>query len=267
MLFMVLTLSGICNLMSVFVLDRVIHYRDHIRHVEKIFPNQGLQIVSSDLINSLDGPPIGAFVGGGLVRYWLLPSDFPYLIANWGGIEEKCTTTLKRFDNTVIASGSDFVIINAGFCGIVTAVRSGGSVPNTLQSNILCLEKMVETAKANNVFPILSTLTPVRPRFIFSHLKMGDYSWAHKSSENKAIDQFNELIQKLSQEKDIPFIDFHEALSDPKGQLNRRYAISDGEHLNHDGYAFLTQFLQKELIRIFAAYRPEYNPIPQKKTG
>lgn len=266
-LLIALAFSGLCNAVSLLVLDRTIHYRDHIRHIEKIFPNKGLQIVSSDLISTLDGPPIGAFIGGSLVRYWLLPSDFPHLIINWGGIEEKCTTTLRRFDNTVIAARSDFVIINAGFCGLVTAVRSGGSLPDILGSNILCLDKMVETAQAHHVLPILSTLSPVRPRFLFSHLKIVDYSWAHKAAENAAINQFNSLIQKLSQAKDIPLIDFHKALSDPQGQLHRRFAISDGEHLNHDGYAFLTQFLEKELSRIFSANRPEFNSTLQKKTG
>jgi lysophospholipase L1-like esterase len=254
-----LIFSFLGNLISIVLLDRTIHYRDTIRFVERIFPNKGLHLVRTHLIKQVDGPPLISLVGGSLIRYWLLPPDFPFLIANWGAIEENCQATLDRFDRTVVDTGAELVLINAGYCNLVTAVRTGEFGPHVLTSNLRCLEEMVETAQAQQVIPILSTLTPVRPRFLFPHLKIGDYSWAHKAAENRAINQYNLMIQDLSREKNIPLIDFHAALSDTDGELIRRYAISDGEHLNPEGYQHLTRFLKKELTRIISLLRPEIN--------
>jgi lysophospholipase L1-like esterase len=257
--------SGIVNLLLMVVVDRAFHYRDSIGHLENSFFNEGIRLVDKKQIRATDISPLGAFVGGGLVRYWFLPADFPFRIANWGGVEEKCQTTLKRFDDTVISSGSDFVLINAGFCDIVTAVRFDRSVSDTISSNIEYLEQMVEIADDHNIIPVLTTLTPVRPRFLLSHLKALDYSWAHKASENKAIQKYNKRIRELSRKTTTPLIDFHGALSDEDGLLRQEYAISDGEHLTYSGYGYLNGFLKSELLRIFPPSKSPFDTDPENQ--
>ncbi len=248
---LLLTLSLAGNVISLFFADKMLHYREFVRYIDTSFPNEGVRLADSGAVNSANIENLGVFIGGNMPRYWFFPSDFPYHISNRSGVEETITDTLKRFEETVVRAGADFVIVNAGFCNIVTAVRQGRDPEPVIEGNFMILRQLADLARQNNIIPILSSLPPVRPRFLLPHLKMIAYSAKYKDGENKAIAQFNMLVQKYCEENHLFFIDFHKALSDEKGQLIRQYSITDGEHLNHKGYIYLSDFLKSELDRIF----------------
>jgi len=250
-LILILAVSLAGNVIALFFADKMLHYREFVRYIDTSFPNEGVRLADSAAVRSANIENLGVFIGGNLPRYWFFPSDFPYFIANRSGVEETITDTLKRFDETVISAGADFVIVNAGFCNIVTAVRQGRDPASVIEKNFGVIRQITDLARQNSIVPILSSLPPVRPRFLLPHLKMVDYSAKYKHGENRAIAQFNTLLQKYCEENHLFFIDFHKALSDDKGELIREYSITDGEHLNHKGYVYLSGFLRSELDRIF----------------
>jgi len=53
--------------------------------------------------------------------------------------------------------------------------------------------------------------------------------------ENKDILKFNQLLQELTNEKGLVYIDLHQKLVDGAGLLNEKYTF-DGIHLNGDAY-------------------------------
>ncbi|MEZ4526973.1 MAG: hypothetical protein R2941_13740 [Desulfobacterales bacterium] len=163
----VLLISIGCNVISLFIFDKMLHYREVVRYIDASFPNEGVRLVSSADLHSANIENLGVFVGGNLPRYWFFPADFPYHIANRSGVEETMTDTLKRFEETVIRAGADFVIINAGFCNLVTAVRQGRAPEPVIEENFRIIKEIAEIARQNNIVPILSTLPPVRPVFCF----------------------------------------------------------------------------------------------------
>ena len=245
-----LFISILGNFIGLYVLDKALYYWDFIRYVEREYPNEGLHLRNSGEIRSANVDKLGVFIGGSLVRYWFLPDEFPMHIVIKGGIEEKISTTYERFGDTVIKAGTDYVLINAGFCEIHTAVHSGRDAMPVIEKNFEYAKKIVAQSRANKIVPILTTLTPVRPRFLFPRMRRLDYSARHKREENEALEAFNDLLRNLSKEEGIALIDFHRAFSDEKGELIRRYAVTDGEHLNYEGYIFLSQFLKEELEKI-----------------
>jgi lysophospholipase L1-like esterase len=120
---------------------------------------------------------------------------------------------------------------------------------------------MVSLAQQSGISPILTTLTPVGPRFLFPYLRRGEFSWKNKEAENEAIQEFNNLLRNYARKNEIPLIDFHKALTDANGILIRRYSIVDGEHINHEGYALLSLFLQKNLEAIFHNQKEKYGAV------
>ncbi len=245
-----------CNILALFMADKLIHYRQFIRHIDTSFPNEGLRLVASGDIRAAGLPNTGVFIGGNLPRYWFFPKDFSHHIVNKSGVEESISLTRQRFHDTVIRAGADFVLINAGFCNIVTAVRQGKDPSPMVQGNFEVIQDTVALAQTNSILPILSSLPPVRPRFLLPHTQKIEYSSKFKKEENAAIEQFNNLLRDYCREKQLAFIDFHKVLSDENRELIQKYAVTDGEHLNLAGYTFLTSFLEKELDSIF---RKSYN--------
>ncbi|MBU0754026.1 MAG: hypothetical protein KJ645_02735 [Planctomycetes bacterium] len=241
------------HLVGLVLLDKAMHYREKIRWIEEAFPNEGLRLLDPREINAVNLDRIGVFVGGGLPRHWFFPNDFPFRIANKSGMEESIATTLKRFDETVIQAGADFVLINAGFCDIYNAIQDDRDVLTVLEKNLDTTRRMVLQAKDHGILPIVTTLTPVRNRFLLPHLRALDYSSKNKAAENAAFREMNRRLLALSTGEKIPLIDFHKALCDEEGVLAHAYSLPDGEHIHLDGYRHLTGFLQQELERIFAA--------------
>lgn len=252
-LYLIPFISLLGNLFGFYLLDKTLHYRETNRFFEESFPNEGLHLVTAQDLTSANIDRLGIFVGGGLPRYWFIPNDFPFKIANRSGPEESISTTWSRFDETVIRSDADFVLINAGFCDIYNAIHDERDVVEVLDKTLDFTIKMAAKAKAHQILPILTTLTPVRGRFLLPHLKWFTYSTKHKTAENAAFREMNRRLLELSRTEGVPLIDFHKALCDEEGLLDLAYSLQDGEHLSLEGYHRLTDLLEEELERIFSS--------------
>jgi lysophospholipase L1-like esterase len=239
--------------MGLILLDKLLHYREYIRFLEDSFANQGLRLATPEAIAAAHVDPMGVLVGGSLPRLWFLPPDLPYPVANLAGLEEPVETTLARFDETAIATGARFAVVNAGFCDLFTAIRQGRDVDPVLDRIVAAMQAMLQKARSHGVRLVLTTLSPVRSRFLFPYLRFLDYSSRHKKEENAAYRELNRRIRALCERERVPLIDFYSVLADPDGRLVRDFSLPDGEHLNLNGYQRLGAFFSSELKRIFPA--------------
>lgn len=247
----ILCFSIIGNIVSVYVFDKALHYRQVIQQFEERNINEGLHLADSDEIRSAGVENLGAFVGGSLVKYWLVPRDFPFHIVNKGGIEEKISSTYERLDDTVVKTGAKWVLINTGFCEIHTAIHSDKDLmPVVVEQNFEYMKKIVSYLKKHDIKPIITTLTPVRPVHLLPYSQRIEIPFGKKAAENEAFVQYNNLLQSLAPEQNIPVIDLHKAMSDKDGKLIKKYSLTDGEHLNHQGYEHLSGILANELQAI-----------------
>jgi lysophospholipase L1-like esterase len=227
--------------------DRALHYREQIVHLEEGFYNEGLRLVDSRDIARPREKPVVACIGGSLFRYWHLPADGPVHFVNKGGVEEKTKTTLQRMEQTVLAVQADSVLINAGFCGIHTAVYSGGDIAATQRSIVQTTSEIVAKARKHGIEPVLTTLQPVRPRTVFPYTGWIEYDKEKKRRENEAIRTVNTMLRDFARSNDVRLIDFHAALVNDSGRLRKQLALQDGEHLNWRGYRELKEALSAEL--------------------
>ena len=245
-----LFLSFLANIVSLYVLDKALFYRSEITALEQRFPNQGIHLTTAVQTADADLHPSGVFLGGGLVRLWYLPPDLPIALSNQSGIEEKISVNYDKLLTFVVPSKVDYLILNGGFCEIHTAVNSGKAVEPVIQRNFQYLKKIVETTKQHHIIPVLTTLTPVRSRFLFPTSGLLEIPSEKKERENASLEQYNELIRTYAADNKIALIDFHDVMKDGSGALKKEFAITDGEHINAKGYRFLNIFLKKELERV-----------------
>lgn len=234
-------------------LDRLLYYHGELGRLEELHPQEGLRLSRPEDVAKGRLKKLCACVGGSIFYYWFLPEGGNLHFANWGGLEEKARTTWERFPQTVLASGADYVLINAGFCEIHTAIHTGRPVEPVIENNVHLVQMMVESARENGVVPVVSTLSPVRPRFLFAHWKWGSLPSEKKERENQAIASYNERLREYCARQRIHLIDLHRALSDKKGYLRKDLAVLDGEHLTQRGYRFLDDVLVREMEKIVAS--------------
>ncbi len=241
------------NFFSLYILDKALFYRKNLNYIEQEFPNRGFHITSVSQMSHSGFDRTGVFIGGSLVKFWFLPHDLPVKLFNYGGSEEKIRTDYEKMEKDIKGSGVDYVFINSGFCEIHTAVNSGKNIDVVIKNNFILLKKIVEAAKADNIIPVVTTLTPVRPVFLFPY--SGWFSRglsANKAEENRAIEEYNRLIREYAQQKNLFLIDFHEALKGRDGLLAKKFSLTDGEHINIAGYNYLDNFLRKKVTRLKA---------------
>lgn len=245
--YLILCISVAANVASLYVLDKALFYRSEIITLEQNFPNQGIHVTTEQQMKDADLHPSGVFLGGGLVRLWYLPPDLPVILSNQSSIEEKISTNYEKMKAFVVSSKADYVFLNGGFCEIHTAVNAGRDVETVIKSNFEYLKNIVAMALQNNITPVLTTLTPVRPRFIFPTTGLLEIASVKKEQENEALEIFNGLIRKYASDNNINLIDFHTVMKDENGELKKEYSITDGEHLNARGYQFLNRFLKEQV--------------------
>jgi lysophospholipase L1-like esterase len=238
------------NFFSLYVLDKAFFYRKHLSYQEESFPNKGLHIRTAQELKKLGVPDTAAFIGGSFVKFWHFPDDMSLRISNQGGLEDKVSQDLEKMQHDIAGSGVDYVIINSGFCEIHNAVMKKGNVEMVIDNNFSILQQIVQLAEENDIIPVLSTLTPVRPVFLFPFTRMISIPSDKKDLENQAFEKYNSLIQSFANKNKLPLIDFHSVMKDEHGQLKKEFSITDGEHIDLEGYHFLNQFLRKELTRL-----------------
>ena len=240
------------SILGLLVLDKALFYREKISQDEQSFYNEGLRITNPEIIRSANFPHLGVILGGSLFRYWFLPLDGNLQLVNYGGLEEKIEDTYGKLKIVITDMHPEFVVINGGFCQIHTAVYSERDVKKAIDSNMYFLRLMINETKSNGVVPVLSSLTPVRPVYKLPYSGMMEIPSRKKTIGNDVIRTFNSKIEQLAQTENILFVDFHKVLVDETGQLHKDYALTDGEHLNRDGYQVLNEYLVSQLAALQA---------------
>lgn len=79
-------------------------------------------------------------------------------------------------------------------------------------------------------------------------------SGADKTYNNERINEFNELIKKMSLEKNLHYLDVHDGISDDEGALPDAAGL-DGIHLNKEYCKIWLEFLKRHTIRDYDKIR------------
>lgn len=240
------------NFFSLYLLDKALFLRKHIQQTENSFINQGIHLKTVEEASKAWIDQLGVFIGGSFVKFWYLPHDLPIMISNQGGMEEKIITDYQKLQNNIIGSGIDFLFINSGFCEIHTAINTGKDVDTVIDNNFSYLKKIVEDSVSNGITPVITTLSPIRPVFIFPYTKLFSISSEKKRKENKAIQKYNQMLRLYASDNMIYLVDFEKILADDQGFLKKEFSVTDGEHIDVEGYDYLDVFFKKTLIKILA---------------
>ncbi|MBU2628373.1 MAG: hypothetical protein KKE61_07140 [Proteobacteria bacterium] len=238
------------NFFSIYVLDKALFYRKNLTHIEQRFPNEGLHIRNVKKISTSGFDKIAVFIGGSFVKFWFFPEDLPVKIFNQGGLEEKISTDYDKLKEKIIGSNVDYLFINSGFCEIHTAIQSGKDPEDAINHNFELFKKIVQSALNDSIIPIITTLTPVRPVFLLPYSRLFSIGSDKKNQENKALEKYNNMIRNYAFDNNLFLIDFNAAVKDKEGLLKKEFSITDGEHLDIEGYHFLDNFLRQEITRI-----------------
>lgn len=245
--FLVFAISIAGNVGSLYLLDKALNYRAQLGHIESSYINRGMHIPYTTRMKKFQQTERGIIVGGSLVRYWILPNDFNFFLFVQGGLEEKAKETQKNFERHAVQSGASFALINVGFSEIHTAVQLHRELMPRVFESIDYIEQMVETCRRRGILPIVSTLSPVRPRFYFPYTKKFDYDAKVLDAQNEVIVEFNRRLRDYAQQNRVALIDLHKALVDESGRLKITLASEDGEHLTVQAYTYLSRYLELQL--------------------
>lgn len=238
------------NIFSLYVLDKALFYRKQLGHIEQSFFNQGVHVKTVPELSRTGIDPAGVFVGGSMIKFWFLPHDLPMAVSNQGGLEEKISVDFQKLTNEILGSGVDYLFINSGFCGIHNAINAGKDVNAVISRNMQYMEKITDTALGDGIIPVITTLSPVRPAFIFPNLKLFSRPSQKKQSENAAIQEYNQLLRQFAADRNLFLIDFEKALQNEKGFLKKQFSVTDGEHLDIPGYARLDAVFKDALTAL-----------------
>ncbi|MCA1786845.1 MAG: hypothetical protein LC657_12795 [Desulfobacteraceae bacterium] len=235
---------------SLYVLDKALFYRKQLGHIEQHFFNQGVHLKTVSALARTGIEPVGVFIGGSLVRYWFLPHDLPMAVSNQGGLEEKISVDFQKLTNGILGSGIDYLFINSGFCEIHTAVNTGRDVNAVIKNNMQYMKKITDAALADGITPVITTLSPVRPAFVFPAMKWVSRPSQKKQRENAAIQEYNQLLRQYAADRNLDVIDFEKALENEEGLLQKQFSVTDGEHLDIAGYARLNSVFKDALAAL-----------------
>ena len=101
------------------------------------------------------------------------------------------------------------------------------SLPHIL-GNIM---SMVELARANGIRPVLCSVLPAR-----------EFGWRKGLEPAAKICELNALIRAYAQKENIPYVDYHAAMSEPDGGMIEAYTY-DGVHPTEAGFDVMEKIL------------------------
>jgi len=178
--------------------------------------------------------PVAVLFGDSITRNWVRYDNDFLLAHNFQGRGIGGQTTLQmlaRFRPDVIELKPDYVCILAGINDIA---RNNGyiKVENTFRN----LVTMVELAQFNGIRPVLCTVLPA-----------SEIGWRREIGDPRPlIDELNTLIRQYAREKNLPLVDYHEAMKDAENALDQAY-VTDAVHPNVAGYKVMEKLLLEVL--------------------
>ncbi|WP_343486455.1 SGNH/GDSL hydrolase family protein [Allomuricauda sp. d1] len=137
---------------------------------------------------------------------------------------------LLRFRQDVIDLNPDIVVILAGTNDI--AGNTGAMTLVQIRDNI---HSMVELAKANEIVPIVCSVLPAY-----------DYPWRPGLQPNIKIPKLNDMLKKLAEEENVPYLDYFSAMADDRNGLPKKYA-DDEVHPTKEGYVIMEPLVEEAI--------------------
>lgn len=179
------------------------------------YPDYYLQ--KKDIFETLNHvePVDKVFVGDSITDHGEFQEYFPEeVVLNRGIGEDETKGVLNRIDEVVNRNPKE-VFILIGINDIQSKVEK-----DVFQKNI---EKVVDSFDKDSTTVVLQSILPINNKAF------------HNKISNGRVHQFNEVLQKIAEEKGIQYIDLHRHFEDEKGQLKKELTV-DGIHLNGKGY-------------------------------
>jgi lysophospholipase L1-like esterase len=139
---------------------------------------------------------------------------------------------LVRFRQDVIGLKPECVVIMCGINDI--GLNQGRISVENIMGNII---SMAELAKANNIKPLLCSVTPAA--------KIG---WRPQVTDTPdQVKRLNKLIEEYAKANKITYIDYYSALVDTDGASLKKEYARDEVHPNLAGYKVMEEILAKAL--------------------
>jgi lysophospholipase L1-like esterase len=176
-------------------------------------------------------------MGDSITEFWsqIQPAFFTNTSYINRGISGQTTPQmLIRFRPDVLNLHPDVVLILAGVNDI--AGNSGPTTNDAIFGNII---SMVELAKANGIKVILCSVLPAN-----------NFYWRPNNKASQTIIQLNQMIQLYAEENNIPYVDYHTAMTDSKNGLPIEFS-EDGVHPNLNGYQTMQPLLEKAVQKLY----------------
>ncbi|MFM1754657.1 MAG: hypothetical protein RLZZ236_1596 [Bacteroidota bacterium] len=176
-------------------------------------------------------------MGDSITEFWsqIQPAFFTNTSYINRGISGQTTPQmLIRFRPDVLNLHPDVVVILAGVNDI--AGNSGPTTNDAIFGNII---SMVELAKANGIKVILCSVLPAN-----------NFYWRPNNKASQTIIQLNQMIQLYAEENNIPYVDYHTAMTDSKNGLPIEFS-EDGVHPNLNGYQTMQPLLEKAVQKLY----------------
>ena len=173
------------------------------------------------------------FMGNSITEGWVkyVPTMFsgkPYIGRGIGG--QTTSQMLVRFHADVVALKPAVVVILGGTNDI-----AGNTGPSTLEMIEDNLQAMTETAQANGIRVVLSSVLPVF-----------DYPWKRGLTPAPKIVALNTWMKAYATRVGAVYLDYHAAMRDERDGL-RAALGDDGVHPNEAGYRIMSTLAESAI--------------------
>jgi lysophospholipase L1-like esterase len=229
-----------------FLYDKALFWRserDYLR--ELILEKDTIKIVS----NHIDIKRI-VFLGDSRTAMFPLSSFFPKTVfcLNMGVIGDNMTEIRKRYFNLITPDEHDILVIQGGINDILDGVNRKGDEDKLPQRILNEYDRIVSKELSANKSPVVMSILPVTNRFLLTRFMSVTLPTDFDVTKiNRIIVDTNNKLKELCSEKMIRYVDAHSKVLNGEGQFLRRYAKTDGYHVNTFGYEIIAKEIQHVL--------------------
>ena len=183
--------------------------------------------------------PLVVFMGDSITDNWgqMRPAfftDHNYLCRGIGA--QTVEQMLARFQADVVDLHPRAVAILAGINNI-----AGNNGKIEFENIVGCLKSMCEIAKANNIVPILCSLTPCHHFF-----------WNEEAKPAQDVIRLNAMLKDYATKAGVEYLDYHTQMTLPGGEISKEDS-EDGCHPTIAGYEKMEAIIVPAIERILAA--------------
>jgi lysophospholipase L1-like esterase len=198
--------------------------------------------------------PLVVFMGDSITDFWVNIRPGFFTSHNYVGRGISGQTVehmLARFQQDVVDLHPRAVVIMAGVNNI-----AGNNGKIDFEDIAACIKSMCDIAKANNIIPILCSLTPCHRFF-----------WNPEAEPAQDVIRLNGIYEAYAREAGIEYVDYHKAMALPGGVISETDS-NDGCHPTAAGYEKMEAVVEPVIERVLAAAaRPARPAGPARQMG